>query len=47
MRQVVEGMAACAEPKSGSVELAEACKRILPIAGNGHTRCDTLLVHTH
>jgi hypothetical protein len=34
MRQVVEGMAACAEPKSTSVELAEACKRILPVAGN-------------
>jgi predicted nucleic acid-binding Zn-ribbon protein len=45
MRQVVEGMAACAEPKSGSVELAEACKRILPIAGNCRTRWDTLPVH--
>jgi hypothetical protein len=33
MKAVIEGMAPCAEPKMGSVELADACKKILPIAG--------------
>jgi hypothetical protein len=33
MKAVVEGMAPCAEPKTGSVELADACKKILPIVG--------------
>lgn len=33
MKTVIEGMAACTEVKSGSVELADVCKRILPIAG--------------
>ena len=33
MKEVLEGMVACADPKAGSTELAETCKKILPIAG--------------
>lgn len=33
VKNVVEGMGSTCEPKAGAVELADACKKILPIAG--------------
>ena len=33
MRVVLEGMVASMEPKAGSSDLVEICKKIMPVAG--------------
>lgn len=38
MKNIIEGMAPCVDAKSGTVELAEAVKKLLPIASESPIR---------
>ena len=44
VKHVIEGMAATCDVKSGNVELADICKKILPIAGKCFLFCKNVII---